>query len=188
MVLHQTQIGDEVHLTLTEDAVFKKLKLTSGTELIGSILNTKESKRFRRNGYFEILITKIQTKNHEQITLNKPIDLKIYTPEIMNRKNKPKWMKTTDAIVFCADNVIPGPGLPFYIYEVFKWDKTLKEKSTRYKWGLVLVKTTTTYYWADFLIKHDSPQYAQGDIINLKLTNKATDRISKSTQNNILNN
>lgn len=166
--LDKTQIGEDIALVVSEDVNIKNLVLKKSTILNGNVLNFTKTKRYRRNGYFECLVKTINYPNKGLITLKTPIDIKIYDPEIMNRKNKPAWMKTTEALSFCCDNVIPGSAMPFYIYETFKYDKTLKSKSKKYKWGIILVKSTTSYYYADFFRKHKDPSYKQGDAVKIK--------------------
>jgi len=166
--LDKTQIGENITLVVSEDVNIKNLVLKKGTALNGNVLNFTKTKRYRRNGYFECLVKSINYPDKGLIILKIPIEIKIYDTEIMERKNKPVWMKTTEAIAFCCDNVIPGAAMPFYIYETFKYDKTLKSKSKRYKWGIIIVKSTTSYYYADFFRKHKNPCYKQGDAVKIK--------------------
>lgn len=172
--LDKIEIGSEVVLVVPDDIVYKKSTLKKDTALIGTVVKFKKSKRYYKNGYFEILVHSINYPDKNIIVLKKPLDIKLYNPEIMVRKNKPAWMKVSEAVFFCSDNVIPGTSLPLYIYETFKWDKSLKDKSRRYKWGIILSKTTTVYYYADFVVKHADPNYKEGDIVNIKLKKKAS--------------
>ena len=120
------------------------------------------------------MVNSINYPDRGLITLKTPLDIKIYDPEIMQRKDKPAWMKTSEAIFFCSDNVIPGTSLPLYLYETFKWDKTMKDKSKKYKWGIILAKTTTAYYYVDFFKKHADPNYTQGSEVRIKFKKKVS--------------
>lgn len=170
-------VGDVVKLFVPDDIICKKMVLRKNTILIGTIKKFKVSKRYRRNGYFEITIDSINYPDKELIHLKKPINIKIYNPEMMHRKGKPAWMKTSEAILFCSDCAIGGTSLPLYLYENFKWDETMKEKSKAYKWGNALSKTLVVYYVYDFFKKYPDPDYKEGDIVNIKLKKKLSKEI-----------
>lgn len=167
-----TSIGTPIELITPEDIICKNMTLKKGTILIGKVKKFKSSKRYRRNGYFEIAINSINSPDKGLINLKKTINIKIYDPEIMHRKGKPAWMKTSEGILFCSDCAIGGTSLPLYLYENFKWDETMKDKSKSYKWGNALSKTLVVYYIYDFFKKYPDPDYQQGDIVNIKLKKK----------------
>lgn len=167
-----TPIGATVSLVVPEDIICKNMTLKKGTTLIGTVKKFKLSKKYRRNGYFEIIISSINFPDKGLINLKKTINIKIYDPEIMHRKGKPAWMKTSEGILFCSDCAIGGTSLPLYLYENFKWDETIKNKSKAYKWGNALSKTLVVYYIYDFFKKYPDPDYKEGDIVNIKLTKK----------------
>lgn len=165
-------IGESVELVTPDDIICKNFELKKNTILIGKITRFKTSKRYRRNGYFQIAIDSINFPDKGLISLKKPLNIKIYNPEMMHRKGKPAWMKTSEGILFCSDCAIGGTSLPLYIYEDFKWDETMKDKSNAYKWGNVLSKTLVVYYVYDFFKKYPDPDYKDGDIINIKFKKK----------------
>lgn len=167
-----TSIGTTIELVAPEDITFKNMALKKGTTLIGTVKKFKLSKKYRRNGYFEIVINSINFPDKGLINLEKTINIKIYNPEMMHRKGKPAWMKTSEGILFCSDCAIGGTSLPLYLYENFKWDETIKDKSKAYKWGNALSKTLVVYYIYDFFKKYPDPDYKEGDIVNIKLTKK----------------
>lgn len=167
-----TPIGTTVGLITPEDITCKNMILKKDTILIGTVKKFKLSERYRRNGYFEIVINSINYPDKGLINLKKTINIKIYDPEIMHRKGKPAWMKTSEGILFCSDCAIGGTSLPLYLYENFKWDETIKDKSKAYKWGNALSKTLVVYYIYDFFKKYPDPNYKQGDIVNIKLEKK----------------
>lgn len=167
-----TPMGATVALVIPDDITCKNMILKKDTTLIGTVKNFKLSKRYRRNGYFEIVINSINLPDKGLIALKKTINIKIYDPEIMHRKGKPAWMKTSEGILFCSDCAIGGTSLPLYIYENFKWDETMKDKSKAYKWGNALSKTLVVYYIYDFFKKYPDPDYKEGDIVNIKLKKK----------------
>lgn len=172
-----TPIGATVALVIPEDIIYKNMILKKNTALIGTVKKFKTSKRYRRNGYFEIIVNSISYPDKGLINLKKTIDIKIYDPEIMHRKGKPAWMKTSEGILFCSDCAIGGTSLPLYLYENFKWDETMKEKSKAYKWGNALSKTLVVYYIYDFFKKYPDPVYKEGDIINVKLKKKISKEV-----------
>lgn len=165
----KTHIGTRVVLILPEDIIYKKMILKKNTALIGTAKKFKISQRYRRNGYFEIIIDSISSPDKGLISLKKTIDIKIYNPEMMHRKGKPAWMKTSEGILFCSDCAIGGTSLPLYLYENFKWDETIKNKSKAYKWGNAISKTLVVYYIYDFFKKYPDPDYKEGDIVHIKL-------------------
>lgn len=170
-------IGVAIGLVVPEDITCKNMTLKKDTTLIGTVKKFKLSKRYRRNGYFEIVITSINFPDKGLINLKKTINIKIYNPEMMHRKEKPAWMKTSEGILFCSDCAIGGTSLPLYLYENFKWDETMKDKSKAYKWGNALSKTLVVYYIYDFFKKYPNPDYKEGDIVNIKLTKKISKEI-----------
>lgn len=172
-----TSIGETVELVTPEDITCKNITLKKRTILIGTVKKFKPSKRYRRNGYFEIAINSINSPDKGLINLKKTINIKIYNPEIMHRKGKPAWMKTSEAILFCSDCAIGGTSLPLYLYENFKWDETMKDKSKSYKWGNALSKTLVVYYIYDFFKKYPDPDYKEGDIVNIKLKKKISKEV-----------
>lgn len=172
-----TPIGSTVELFIPENIICKNMILKKNTTLIGTVKKFKVSKRYRRNGYFEIIVSSINSPDKGLINLKKTIDIKIYDPEIMHRKGKPTWMKTSEGILFCSDCAIGGTSLPLYLYENFKWDPTMKEKSNAYKWGNALSKTLVVYYIYDFFKKYPDPDYKEGDIVNIKLKKKISNEI-----------
>lgn len=172
-----TPIGTVVELITPENINYKNMTLKKDIILIGTVKKFKLSKRYRRNGYFEIAFDSINYPDKGLIKLKKIINIKIYDPEIMHRKGKPAWMKTSEGILFCSDCAIGGTSLPLYIYEDFKWDETMKDKSKAYKWGNVLSKTLVVYYIYDFFKKYPDPDYKEGDIVNIKLKKKISKEI-----------
>lgn len=172
-----TPIGTTVELIAPKDIICKNMILKKDTTLIGTVKKFKLSKRYRRNGYFEIVISSIKYPDKELINLKKAISVKIYNPEMMHRKGKPAWMKTSEAILFCSDCAIGGTSLPLYLYENFKWDETMKDKNKAYKWGNALSKTLVVYYIYDFFKKYPDPDYKEGDILNIKLKKKISKEI-----------
>lgn len=167
-----TPIGATIELVTPEDITYKNMTLKRDTVLIGKVKKFELSKRYRRNGYFEIVINSISYPDKGLINLKKTINIKIYNPEMMHRKGKPAWMKTSEAILFCSDCAIGGTSLPLYLYENFKWDETMKDKSKAYKWGNALSKTLVVYYIYDFFKKYPDPDYKENDIVNIKLKKK----------------
>jgi len=161
-------IGANIALVVPETITYKKMILNKDTTLLGTVTKFKKAKKYRKNGYFEILVTSINYPDKGLVNLKKPIDIKIYDPEIMHRKDKPDWMKTSEAILFCSDCAIGGTSLPLYLYENFKWDETIKDKSKAYKWGDALSKTLVVYYIYDFFKKHPDPNYVQGSEVKIK--------------------
>lgn len=172
-----THIGTTVKLIIPEDITYKKMILKKGTILIGTVKKFKASKRYRRNGYFEITVNSISYPDKVLISLKKTIDIKIYNPEMMHRKGKPAWMKTSEGILFCSDCAIGGTSLPLYLYENFKWDETIKDKSKAYKWGNAISKTLVVFYVYDFFKKYPDPDYKEGDIVSIKLKKKISKEI-----------
>lgn len=173
----KTALGTKVFLVAPETITYKKMVLKKDTTLIGTVKKFKKSKRYRKNGYFEIAISAINHPDDGLMTLKTPIDVKIYAPEIMHRKSKPAWMKTSEAILFCSDCAIGGTSLPLYLYENFKWDETIKNKSKSYKWGNALSKTLVVYYIYDFFKKYPDPNYTQGSEVKIKFKKKFTKKI-----------
>lgn len=178
-------IGATVKLVIPEDITCKNMVLKKNTTLIGTVKKFKLSQRYRRNGYFEIVVNSINYPDKGLINLKKTIDIKIYNPEMMHRKGKPAWMKTSEGILFCSDLAIGGTSLPLYLYENFKWDETIKEKSKAYKWGNALSKTLVVYYVYDFFKKYPDPDYKEGDIVNIKLKKKISKELFINKPSNI---
>lgn len=172
-----TTIGEAVELVTPDDITCKSLTLKKNTILLGKVIKFKTSKKYRRNGYFKILVDSINYPDKGLIVLKTPITIKIYNPEMMHRKGKPAWMKTSEAILFCSDCAIGGTSLPLYLYENFKWDETMKEKSKAYKWGNALSKTLVVYYIYDFFKKYPDPDYKEGDIVNIKFKKKISKEV-----------
>lgn len=178
-------IGKTIQLIVPDDIICKNLTLKKNTALIGTVTKFKLSKRYRRNGYFEIAINAIKYPDKESINLKKPINIKIYDPEIMHRKGKPTWMKTSEGILFCSDCVIGGTSLPLYLYENFKWDDEMKDKTKAYKWGNALSKTLVVYYVYDFFKKYPDPDYKEGDVVNIELNKKISKKLFILKVNNL---
>lgn len=181
----KTKIGECVILVIPETITYKKMILNKDTFLIGTVKNFKKSKRYRRNGFFEISIEEICYPGNVLVSLKKPIDIKIYNPEIMKRKDKPAWMKVSESILFCSDCAIGGTSLPLYLYENFKWDKTIKDKSKAYKISNALSKSLVVYYIYDFFKKYPDPDYTQGSDVKIKLKKKVTKKLFIQSNPNI---
>jgi len=172
-----TKLGTDIDLVVPEDITYKKLGLKKGTALVGTVVMFKKSKKYRKNGYFEFLITDINYQDKGLVNLDKPIYIKLYDPEIMIRKDKPAWMKASESILFCSDCAIGGTSLPLYLYENFKWDKSIKNKSKSYKISNALSKSLVVYYIYDFFKKYPDPNYTQGSEVKIKFKKKFTKKL-----------
>lgn len=175
--IDKSSIGANLVLVVPETITYKKMVLNKGTTLIGTVKKFKTSKRYRKNGYFEILVNSINYPDTGLVKLKKPIDIKIYNPEIMHRKDKPTWMKTSESILFCSDCAIGGTSLPLYIYEDFWWDESIKDKSKGYKWRDILSKTLIVYYVYDFFKKYPDPNYTQGSEVKIKFNKNVSKKL-----------
>lgn len=178
----KTQIGENISFIVPETITYKKMVLNKDTTLIGTVIKFKKSKKYRKNGYFEILINSVNYPEKGLVNLKKPIDIKIYDVEIMHRKDKPAWMKTSEGILFCSDCAIGGTSLPLYLYENFKWDETIKDKTKAYKWGNALSKTLVVYYVYDFFKKYPDPNYTQGSSVKIKLKKKVSKELFQQSK------